>query len=432
MASNGQTANLDGFGRLTTATPTTIFQTHPAFSPEYGTIDYLSTGKGNVFVDISNTIVLQTVSTAGDKAVRQSHEYLLYQPGKLQTCFLTFTPQVSGTFDSSVVVRAGLFDDYRDKNTAGSSNPGTGLEVNQKSMGHYFELSGNSWFVCERANSSNNVALVNRIPQSNWNLDTLNGNPATCPSGYTIPTSQRPFLGLIERQWLGVGMVRMGFAVNGRIIYCHMFHQRNYTSPYTHLPKLPLRWEIEKVSGGQSVFAQMGSICGTVQVLGDYLPLANIFTLPHPLIATTLTATTANKVLLAIRLRQQYCRATVKLKDVQLYSSGDGMYTIYKNPTITGGTLTYTAHPDRSSFIEYSVQTANSALVVSNNSGIPLRSGFFSKTVESGDSINVSELLTATSFASDIHGACDILVLAVQSFSGNITVNGNLRWIEII
>lgn len=423
---NSAIPSVDLFGRLPMVTPTTLFTAHPAFTPQLEVMDYVSTGTGLITHDISNTLMTLRVGNAVGRAVRQSREYLLYQPGKIQTINMTGVPQYAGTWDSSVAFRIGLFDDYRDKTS----------ETNQPSMGHYFELSGNTWFVCERANSSDNSTNVTRIPQSNWNLDTLNGNRVTSPSGLLLKTP--PNVGLliiIDRQWLGVGIVRMGVVLNGKPIYVHSFHDRLYTRPYTRLGKLPIRWEIEKVAGGASAIATAASICASASVLGTYLPFGSLFTLPGSAVSTSLTSvSTTQTPIIIIRLQQKYCRATVKLKQVGIYSSGEGFFIVYKNPTITRSSspaITYTTNPDTHSLIEYKVFSgATGDYVISG--GTAIYSGFFSKATNVQGSTTVDDLLTSPAFCSDIAGTPDTLVVAVASGSGNISVNADIQWLEIV
>lgn len=423
VAQNSAQPSLDLFGRINTCTPTAIFTTHPAFTTQRETMDYISTGSGVIVHDISNTLITLQVGTGTGKAVRQSREYLLYQPGKLQSAYLTGVPQYAGTWDNSVVFRMGLFDDYRDKSS----------ETNQPSMGQYFELSGNSWFVCERLNSTNNVLNVSRIPQANWNLDTLNGVRATSPSGFTLRSPpDRGMLFIVDRQWLGVGIVRMGVIFNGKPIYVHVFHDRLLNRPYTHLPKLPVRWEIEKVAGGATATATAGTVCASVQVLGEYTPLGTLFTLPTNLITTGLSSLGSSLTpILFLRLQQKHCRATFKLKEVTIYSSGDVHYTVFKNPTITGTpAITYTAHPDSRSLVEYSVITGTTTYTISG--GTPIRSGFVSKAAASQDNLSIDELITSPSFCSDIAGTPDVLVVAVGGLTSNPSANANIRWLEIV
>lgn len=421
IAANTPSPTMDLFGRINTATPTTIFTTHVAFTQQLENIQYLSTGTGSFFYDISNTVMQHRVGTGAGRAVRQSREYLLYQPGKLQSCHITLVPELSGNFDNSVAIRAGLFDDYRDKSA----------EPNQPSMGHFFELSGNTWYVVERANSYDNVTNVTRIPQSNWNLDTVNGNRATSPSGYILKIPPNTgVLFTIDRQWLGVGIVRMGIVFNGKPIFVHAFHDRLFGRPYTHLPKLPLRWEIEKVEGGATKPSIMGSICASLQVFGEYQPFGVIFALPSSLaIAQPIDGTL--RPCLVIRLQQKYCRATFKLISIDFYApQGDISYTVFKNSGINGTpALTFTPFPDSRSLVEYCYITTPTNYTITD--GMPIRSGFVAKNASFKDELTTQELITSHSICSDIQGNTDTLIIACTEFT-NTNVYVTARWLEIV
>jgi hypothetical protein len=355
---------------------------------------------------------------------------------------MTWTPQYSGTFDTSVAVRCGIYDDYRDKNTpAGTTGPapylyvssiygGTGQETNEPSMGHFFELSGNSWFVVERKNSPNNIINVTRVAQSNWNQDTLNPAFGNNPSGVTLERTTETLF-CIERQWLGVGIVRMGVFHEGHPIYCHVFQNRGIKIPYTHLNKLPVRYEIEKVSGGTSNAATTGSICIASQIDGDYIPTGPTFAVPANItISTTRLDTTLRPVLL-LRLQQVYCRATFKIKNIDLYGAAAGAYNILKNPTITG-TINWVNHPDSRSMIQYAI-FANGTVTPTNivTRGQCIQSGYFDKKTTSLLAPSVADLINAPSFCSDIQGKPDVFCITMAGFADNVDVNANAQWIEI-
>lgn len=433
----------DAFGRIVTETPTTLFTSHVAFTPQYEWIDYASTGTGSIFVDLSNTLVRLSASGSGGRAIRQTHEYQLYQPAKSHVTYMTCVPKYQGRFDNSVAIRFGIYDDYRDKNTpsgtmgsppftfVSSIYGGNGQETNQPSMGHFFELSGNEWFVVERANSSNNLLNVNRVPQSQWNIDTCGLNPSVSPSGFRLEIAQRQgLIALVERQWLGVGLVRMGFFFNGRPIFVHAFQNRGLFRPYTHLPKLPIRYELEKVAGGTDLSANFAAICTSSHIMGDYTPFGTLFSLPVTVTNTVATIDTTLRPILLMRLQQKYCRATFKLKDVELFSSSDGAYSIFKNATINGASITWVANPDSRSMIEYAWLSGSGTRTLEN--GICIRSGYVSKTTQLQDGLAVPDLATAHPFCSDIYGVPDVLVVAVQGFSGNTDFRASLRWIEIV
>lgn len=448
VSTNTVNPTLDVFHQLLVDTPTTIFTNHHAFTPTYESVGYVSTGTGSVFVDISNSLVQLTVSGNGGRAVEQSLEYQLYQPGKGHVVCLTLSPQYTGTFDNSVAIRAGIYDDYRDKNTpAGTTGPppflyqssiygGTGVECNQPSMGHFFELSGNQWFVVERYNSDNNINNVTRVAQSNWNSDTVDGNTATSPSGFILSATSPTALFFIERQWLGVGIVRMGVYADGVPIYCHIFGNdpaRTIRRAYTHLNKLPIRYEIEKVAGGSSNAASMAAICASGQIGGDYVTLGAIFSLPAQLTVSKINTGTPEvlRPVLLLRLQQKYCRATWKLLDVELFLKDAGFYSVFRNATVSG-TITWTPHPDSRSMMEYCYLADNTASTRTVTGGMCIRSGFASTRTSLQDALASSELVTRTQFSSDVAGNPDILLIAAGSWTNGSEAYANCRWIEIV
>ena len=444
VSTNTVNPNLDVFGQILVDSPTTTFTNHHAFTATKDFMGYVSTGTGSIFVDISNTIIQLSASGNGGRAVEQSLEYQLYQPGKGHVIVLTMSPQYSGTFDNSVAIRAGIYDDYRDKNTpAGTTGPppflyqssiygGTGQETNQPSMGHFFELSGNQWFVVERFNSPDNIINVTRVAQSNWNVDTLNGNPATSASGYILNATKPTAIFFIERQWLGVGVVRMGVYYQAKPIVCHIFQERTIRRPYTHLNKLPIRFEIEKVAGGSSSAATMAAICSSGQIGGNYITLGSIFSLPGNITSASVrVGITELHPILMIRLQQKYCRATVKLLDIELFGSANGFYSVFRNAVVSGP-ITWIPHPDPRSMIEYAYFPSGSTSTRTVSGGLCIRSGFYSTRVALQDGIATSELITRTQFSSDIAGNPDVCLIAMGAFTANTDVNANMRWIEIV
>ena len=439
---NGASFSFDSFNRAIIDLPTTIYATQVGINEQYLLQDFRSTGTGSVFVDISNSVAELTVAHTAGRAVRQSRQYLLYLPGKSQIVHFTMTPHYNGTFDNNVAVRGGLFDDYRDKNTSGSTPSGNplGKEVNQKSMGHFFELSGNQWFVVERTNSSDNSTNVTRVPQSQWNIDTVNGNITTSKSGFILPTNPTSaFLFTIDRQWLGVGIVRMGLFYNAKLIYVHAFQNRTIGIPYTHLSCLPLRWEIERTSTTTAVASTtMASICGAGFVGGQYTSFGNVFSIPINIIAADIPVDQTLRPILMIRLQQRYCRATLKLKSIELINTNtnnaDAGFEVTINPIIVGPSFTWTKHPDSRSIVEYKYFTEP---IVSGHSvvdGHVTQSGYFSARQGFQTDLSIEELITAPSICSDIYGNADVLcigIIALKSSGGNLAVRANLRWLEI-
>ena len=81
-----------------------------------------------------------------------------------------------------------------------------------------------------------------RIPQSAWNLDKMDGTGA---SGVKLNWTMTQHL-VIEYQWLGVGTIRFGFetGANG-IVWCHeMVSVNSIAHAWSRTGTLPVRAEI--------------------------------------------------------------------------------------------------------------------------------------------------------------------------------------------
>jgi hypothetical protein len=86
------------------------------------------------------------------------------------------------------------------------------------------------------------VVTEDRISQSNWNIDPLNGSG---PSGITLDITKAQIL-FIDFEWLGVGTVRVGFVIDGKIYYANYFNHANIIdSTYMKTATLPISYEIK-------------------------------------------------------------------------------------------------------------------------------------------------------------------------------------------
>jgi len=80
-----------------------------------------------------------------------------------------------------------------------------------------------------------------RIPQSEWNLDTMDGDG---PSGYNVDLTKMQMF-YIDYSWYGAGFIRFGFrGVDGLVTYCHKIINNNTNSEaYMRSGNLPARYE---------------------------------------------------------------------------------------------------------------------------------------------------------------------------------------------
>lgn len=90
-------------------------------------------------------------------------------------------------------------------------------------------------------NSSYVLTQEIRVPQTEWNVDKLDGKG---PSGYTLDPSTMQ-MAYIDYTWYGAGFIRFGFrGTEGNIIYCHKMPNNNRnTEAYQRSGNLPARYE---------------------------------------------------------------------------------------------------------------------------------------------------------------------------------------------
>lgn len=298
-------ANKDAFGRLRTAQPYTLNDYSFNVGVDYHFLANTENG-GVISVNPARASANLSTSTATNSvAIHQSRMYHHYLPGKSQLILTSFNLH-SNT--ENVTKRVGYFD---------------------ANNGIYLEQTGDNnlnWVI--RSNVSGSPQ-ERRIPQSQWNLDTCNGNGK---SGFNLDTSNTQ-LSFIDFQWLGVGTVRCGFAHNGDYIIAHEFYNSNSVdSVYMRNPTLPVRYEIRNTgatTGG--VFEQ---ICASVASEGGYIEAGRDWAVQSN--AKSLIAN-AELPIIAFRLKNTFNgqpnRSTVRMKATEMFTTADNIkYKVLKLP----------------------------------------------------------------------------------------------------
>ena len=226
---------LTAFGRQKTSVPTVIFEANFVENDGSRLFDNDTTGGGSVTHNTtSKQIDLSCGTASGDSAIIQSFRRIKYTPGQSDDVIIV---QKLNT-KANVRSRCGLFD---------------------SSDGVYFEHDGSTLGVCIRNSIS---ASTNRISQSNWNIDTLDG---TGPSGKTIDLTKVQIF-YIDFQWLGAGSVRFGVFIDGELVFCHKENHANVisASKYMRTATLPIRWEIENTGTAASATTLEASCCSVI------------------------------------------------------------------------------------------------------------------------------------------------------------------------
>ena len=105
-----------------------------------------------------------------------------------------------------------------------------------------------------------------KIPQSEWNLDTIDGLGA---SGYNLDLTKMQMF-YIDYSWYGAGFIRWGLrGVDGNITYVHKMANNNVNAEaYMRSGNLPARYE-------SNTFAKTTNITGNVSTIAESIPVVS-------------------------------------------------------------------------------------------------------------------------------------------------------------
>lgn len=386
----------DGFGRLRTSQPFTLFDSKmtndnsPLFWDDQqtsggGTSTTYNTNQASVSLGVSNV-------TAG-KRTRQTKRRFNYQPGKSLLVIMT---GILGSRTAGIKRRIGYFDDRN---------------------GVFFQLDGTTLQVGKRTYTSGS-AVDTLVNQADWNGDKLDG---TGPSGVTLDTATTQIF-FLDMEWLGVGRVRLGVFIDGVPIYIHEFNHANVLDKvYMSTPNLPMRYEIENDGTGPS--ATLTQICCTIlseggQDLTGYVRGTDIGV--TPVAANTIGTEYA---LIGLRLKSTHLDVSASIigHSILCGTTNDQFLWRWKiNPTVSG---TFTFGDVSNS----ALQTAIGKALNTVTGGTVIDVGYGQNT-GIVDSISDSQLL----LGSAIDGTRDILVLTVTPVTANQNIYAACHWREFV
>lgn len=380
---------VDAFGRARVSMPLTLFDSSHRYA-DNGLWATSNSAAGNstvTFIETAGLINL-TISTANSaNIVRETNKVFSYQPGK---SLLTLNTFVMSAPKANLTQRVGYY---------GANN------------GIYLEQAGNTISFVERSISTGSV-VETRVPQANWNTDTLLGAVVGSPSQRTLDmTKAQIFWSDIE--WLGLGTVRCGFVIDGQLIHCHSFHHANYIDrTYIQTASLPLRYEIFN-TGITSSNSTLKQVCSTVISEGGYeLRGRQQAVMTDILAPKTMPTKGVYYPLASIRLKQNRLDAIVILTALSFLGTGNGIN--YNWRVVAGGTLTTTGWTSAGadSSVEYTLDGSAltggrilaSGFINSSNQGSPsldiLKEALFKFQLERNGLTNTPEPLTFLATAS--------------------------------
>lgn len=380
----------DAFGRERVSTPETLFDAkciHDAQPLLFDDVGLSGSGTSSTHsADTASVVLAVGASTAGVR-VRQSKRRPAYQPGKSQMAFLTFTLGAAAT---GITRRVGLFD----------ANDGLFLQQTATALS------------LVRRSSRTGSPVDTAVAQADWSEDTF--------ADLDVTKSQILF---IDFEWLGVGLVRMGFVIDGALRYAHQFkHANNIAGVYMSTPNLPVRYEL--TNGGTGGAATLESICSAIISEGGQDVTGITRAVDRGITELTTANDTNTYTLLAMRLNAAKLDATVRINDLSIFcnSTADYRWALLLNPTI-GSNLTYVAQT--SSAVDTCANASAAALITG---GTLLASGYGSTSAQNRP---ISEGSTDFAFGSKVDGTSDVVVLAIQNIAaGAEKYWGSLSWRE--
>jgi hypothetical protein len=167
---------------------------------------------------------------------------------------------------------------------------------------------------------------------------------------------------VIDFEWLGTGLVRVGFVMpNDVIVYAHVFKNPNMlTSVYMSTPNLPVRYEITRIAPGPGGTDTLEAICCTVISEGGQEPVGNVWSADRGI--TSKTAPVGSLIpLFAIRWKTGFFTRTMNLLSMEVHNTtanGTVLYRLLRNPTRGAGAVPVWVSAGAESGMEYDITSA--------------------------------------------------------------------------
>ena len=390
----------DAFGRLRSSTPLTLFDSSHRYKDNGLWTTTSGTGGTTAFDANAGLVNLNVTTSSGSEIVRETTKCFSYQPGKSLLVMSTF---VMNTAKAGLRQRVGYY----------GANNGIYLEQNGTNAPAFVERSYVTGALTETS-----------VSQSSWNIDKLDG---TGTSGLTLDLTKAQIL-FMDVEWLGLGTVRIGFVINGKLIHCHSFHHANLiTSTYITTASLPLRYEIRNTAATASS-STLKQICSTVISEGGYelrglqQAIGTSITSPY-----SLTVAGTYYPVISLRLKSTALDAIVILTAISLMSAAgtaNYVWRVVASATTTAGTWT-SAGAD--SAVEYNLTGTAST------GGRVVAQGYFSGSNQSSAATDIlKEALFKFQLERDgLAGTPYELSLLISASAATSTVHASMDWEEI-
>ena len=375
---------VDSFGRARTSAPYTLFDSTLRYDKRSDQWFDSTTGGGVVsYLTNQSSAALTTTTTSGDTVLRRTKQNFPYQPGKSMMVLQSF---VGTTPIAGLIQEVGLFDDNN---------------------GIILRASGTTIQFAIRNKSSGSV-IEDVVDQSLWNINTL--------SDLDFSKAQ---IFAADLEWLGVGRVRVGFVINGEIIYCHEFnHYNTLDSVYMTTAILPLSYRIHNASA-QAASRTLKQVCSSILSEGGYEPDGAIYSVNHDL--ASVPNTSGERITAGIRMASGRTGNVVLPVRISTTTSSSDLvlWRLRLNPTLSG--VTWSAAQNGRGNVE--VTTSGTA-----TNGTIVDAGFVSQG--SANNYDIAEAIRL-SLGQNASGESDTLILTVDS-PANAKALGMIGWVEVV
>jgi hypothetical protein len=398
----------DAFGRLRISQPLTLFDSTHRFADNGLWVTSNTAGNSSyAFVNNQSMITMTVETTANAEVIRETTKVFSYQPGKSLLMMSTFAME---TPKANLRQRVGYY---------GAEN------------GIYFENDGTTNYFVLKSNTTGTITET-KVAQSNWNVDKFDGTGYSAQSGGAEHTGgldvSKTNILWMDIEWLGVGDVRCGFVVDGKMLPAHIFHNDNKNIvPYMTTATLPLRYEI-KNTGVTASNSTMKQICSTVISEGGYELYGSQQAIQTPVTAPIdLPVPGTYYNLISLRLKSGRLDAVAILTAISLLGVTNNAYynwQVRASGTTTGGT--WVSAGDNSA-IEYKIDAATIT------GGRILASGFTTATTQSAVPVDILKeaLFKFQLERNGLTGTPYELTLCAASQTAGADIYASMDWEEI-
>jgi hypothetical protein len=266
--------------------------------------------------------------------------------------------------------------------------------------------------------STSGILVENRIPRSQWNGDQLDGLGR---SGITADPTKTQMVSF-EYEWYGAGQIVIGYVIDGFTHIIHTFnHANRSTVPWSSTPFLPIRLELENLTGVAGThYLYQGS--NSLVSEGEATKLGIAQNVTAPITGRTMASANTFYPILSIRLKSTALKGIVLPTFFQAATIDNTniFYKLIRNATLTNAN--FIDMPDANAFTQYDISAT------AYTGGVDLDSGFV--IGGGGTGIRLDRDTVYQIGRSSMGTVSDTLTLVIASPNANKAALAAMTWIE--